>query len=135
MALGVLFPRIGVQELLHLRHAAVGLGAEPQLDLDQGFEARVQIGHAEIDELGQFVEELIVERFVGGACLFGFAFGAGEFGGVFVGFFDQFLHPRPCGIVVEEFVVAFFYAYGKEGGWGLVFIERERKKSREKARG
>lgn len=110
MALGVLFARIGIQELLHLRHATVRLGAEPELDLDQGFEAGVEVGDTEIDELGQFGEELFVEGFVGGAGEFRVAFGPGQFGGVFVGFFDEFFDAGARGVVVEEFVIAFFYA-------------------------
>lgn len=68
--------------------------------------------------MGQFGEELVVEGFVGGAGGFGFAFGAGEFCWVFVGFFDEFFHSGSGGVVVEEFVVAFFYACGcqREGG-------------------
>ena len=115
MALGILLSRISIQKLLHLRHTAVRLGAEPQLDLDQGLEARVQIGYAQVDELGQLGEELLVEGFVGGAGEFGFALGARELGGVFVGFFDEFLDACAGGVVVEEFVVAFFYACGREG--------------------
>lgn len=110
MALGILFPRVGVQELLHLGHPRVRLSAEPQLDLHQCLEARVEIRHAQIDELGEFGKELLVEGFVGGASEVGFAFGPGELGGVFVGLFDEFLDAGAGGVVVEEFVVALFYA-------------------------
>lgn len=61
---------------------------------------------------------MLVEGFVGGACEVGFPLRAGKLGGVFVGFLDQFFDAGAGGVVVEEFVVAFFYAYeGKsEGG-------------------
>ena len=127
MALGVLFAGIGVEELLHLRHAAVGLGAEAQLDFNQGFEARVQVGHAQIDESGEFLEQLLVEAFVGGAGGFGFAFGAGEFGGVLVGFFGEFFHSGSRGVVVEEFVVAFFYTCGQALKRGKFLIEKKKR--------
>ena len=55
---------------------------------------------------------MVVEGFVGGFCEVGIAFGAGEFGGVFVGFFDEFFYFGPGGVVVEEFVVGFFDACG-----------------------
>ena len=113
-ALRVLLPRVGVEELLDLRHAAVGLGAEAQLDLDEGLEARVEVGHTQVDELRQFGEELLIERFVGRAGEFGVALGAGELGRVFVGLFDEFLDAGAGRVVVEEFVVAFFYAYGRD---------------------
>ena len=118
MPLRILLPGIRIQKLLHLRHTAVRLGAEPQLDLDQGLEAGVQIGDPQVDELGQFGEELLVEGFVGGAGEFGFALRARQLGGVFVGLFDQLLDAGAGGVVVEEFVVAFFYACG--GGRGKV---------------
>lgn len=60
--------------------------------------------------MGQFREELVVEGFVGGAGEFGFALGAGEFGWVFVWFFYQFFYAGAGGVVVEQFMVALFYA-------------------------
>lgn len=57
---------------------------------------------------------MVVEGFVGGFGEVGVAFGAGEFGGVFVGLFDEFFYFGAGGVVVEEFVVAFFDAFG---GW------------------
>ena len=68
---------------------------------------------------------MIVEGFVGGFGDVGVAFGAGEFGGVFVGFFDEFFYFGAGGVVVEEFVVTFFNAWvvvSAEGGvgWELV---------------
>lgn len=110
MALRILLPRVGVQELLHLRHPAVGLGAEAQLDLHQGLEAGVQVGHAQVNELGQFREELLVEGLVGGAREVGLALGAGQFRRVLVRFLDELLDAGPGGVVVEEFVVAFLDA-------------------------
>ena len=116
--LRVLLPRIGIQKLLHLRHPAIRLGTEPQLDLHQSLEARIQIRYAQVDELRQFGEELLVQGFVGGAGEFGFTLRARELGGVFVGLFDEFLDACARGVVVEEFVVAFFYACrGRLGDW------------------
>ena len=54
---------------------------------------------------------MLVEGFVGGFGEVGVAFCAGEFGGVFVGFFDEFFYFGAGGVVVEEFVVAFFDAW------------------------
>ncbi len=61
--------------------------------------------------MGEFGEELFVEGFVGGAGEVRFAFGAWEFGRVFVGLFDEFFDPGAGSVVVEEFVVALFYAW------------------------
>ena len=113
MSLRILLPRVRVQKLLHLRHPRVGLRAEPELNLHQRLEARVQIRDAQVNELRELGEELFVECLVGAAREFGFAFGAGELRGVLVGFFDEFFHFGARGVVVEEFVVAFFNACGK----------------------
>ena len=51
---------------------------------------------------------MVVEGFVGGFCEVGIAFCAGEFGGVFVGFFDELFYFGAGGVIVEEFVVALF---------------------------
>lgn len=80
------------------------------MDLHERLETGIQVGHAQVDELGEFGEELLVEGFVGGTGEVGFAFGARELGGVFVGFLDEFLNAGAGGVVVEEFVVAFFDA-------------------------
>lgn len=66
--------------------------------------------------MGQFGEELLVEGLVGGAGEFGFTLCARELRRVFVGFFDELLDAGTGGVVVEEFVVAFFYAC--RGGLG-----------------
>lgn len=110
-SLRILLPGIGIQILLHLGHARVRLGAEAQLDLDEGLEAGVQVGHAEIDDLGQFGKQLVVEGFVGGFGHVGFLLGARELGDVLVGFFHQLFHFGARGVVVEEFVVALFDAF------------------------
>ena len=57
---GVLFSGIGIQVLLDLSHSRVGFGAESQLNLDKGFERGVEIWNAQVDELGQFGEKLLV---------------------------------------------------------------------------
>ena len=100
--------------MLDLSHAGVSLRAKAQLDLDKGFEAGVQVRHAQVDELRQFREELVVEGFVGGAGELGFALGAGKFAWVFVWFFHQFFYAGASRVVVEQFVVTFFYAYLEE---------------------
>lgn len=110
MPLRVLFPRVRVEELLHLRHSGVRFGAEAQLDLHQGLEAGVEVRYAQIDELRQFGEELLVECFVGGAGEIGFAFCARKFRGVLVGFFHELFDAGAGGVVIEELVVAFFDA-------------------------
>ena len=110
VSLGVLLARVGVEVLLHLSHAGIGLGTEAQLDLDERLEARVEVWHAQVDELGEFGEELLVERLVGRLGQFGFAFGAWQLGGVLVGFLYQLLDFGACGVVVEELVVAFLDA-------------------------
>jgi hypothetical protein len=81
------------------------------LDFNQGFERRIQIRHAQVDELGKFCEELFVELFV---CLlgdFGFSFSTGELRYILVRLFDEFLDSRTDGIVVEEFVVSLLDAF------------------------
>lgn len=110
MPLRILLPRVGIEELLHLRHPRIRLGAEAQLDLHQGLEAGVEVRHAQIDELRQLREELLVESFVGGAGEIGFPFRAGKFRGVLVGFLHQLLDAGTGGVVIEELVVAFFDA-------------------------
>ena len=78
--------------------------------------------------MGEFGEELVVEGFVGGFCEVGVAFGAGEFGGVFVGFFDEFFYFGAGSVVVEEFVVAFFDAWVgvvSGDGWGRLGVGGE----------
>lgn len=114
MPLRILLSRIRIEELLHLRHPAVRLGTEPQLDLHQRLKAGIQVWYAKVDELREFGKELFIESFVGAAGEFGFALCAGELGGVFVGLFDEFFDTGAGGVVVEEFVVAFFNTWGWE---------------------
>ena len=63
----------------------------------------------------EFGEELFVEGFVGGLGEFGFALGAGEFGRVLVGFFDEAFDAGTGGVVVEKFVIAFLDAWLMSG--------------------
>jgi hypothetical protein len=65
LTLGVLFSCVGIEVLLDLRHATVRLGAEAELDLDEGLERRVKVGHAQVDELRQLGAQLFVELLVG----------------------------------------------------------------------
>lgn len=46
VATGVLVASRSVEVLLHLGHAAVGFGAEAELDLDEGFECGVKVGYS-----------------------------------------------------------------------------------------
>ena len=110
VALRILLSRVRVQELLHLRHSRVRFGAEPQLDLDQRLERRIQIRHAKVDQLRQFRKELFVQGLVGGFGKVGFPLCAGQLRGVFVGLFHQLLHLGTCGVVVEELVIPFLNA-------------------------
>lgn len=102
----VLISRLRIEVLLHLSHARVGLGAEPQLDLDEGLKAGVEVGHAEVDQLRKLGEELLVELLVGLLGDFGLALGARQLGGVLVGLLDELLHLGAHSVVVKEFVVA-----------------------------
>ena len=80
------------------------------MNFDEGLEAWVEIRHTEIDQLGQFRKELLVEGFVGGFGKIGFTLGAREFGGILVRLFDEFLYFGAGGVIIEEFMVAFFNA-------------------------
>ena len=111
VTLGILLARVSVQVLLNLGHAAVSLGAEAQLDLDQGFKRRVEIWHAQVDELGELGEELVVELLVGLLGEFSVLLGAWQLSGVLVGLLDETLDLSAHGVVVEEFVVALLDAF------------------------
>lgn len=121
----ILISRLSIKILLNLRHTRIRLCAKAQLNLDQGLETGIQIWHAQIDELGQFVEELLVELFVCLLCDFGFALCARKFCRVLVGFLDEALDFGAHGVVVEKFVVALFDAFvyvgevGAETGDGV----------------
>ena len=54
---------------------------------------------------------MLVDLFVGDSGHLGVLFGAGQLGGVLVGLFDEFLDACAHGVVIEEFMVAFFNAY------------------------
>jgi len=87
IAIGILISSVRIQILLHLSHSRVSFCAESQLDLDESLKGGVEVRDAQFDELGQFVEELFVELFVGCAGHFCFLFGAGQFCDVLVGLF------------------------------------------------
>lgn len=111
LTLGVLLAGVGVQVLLDLGHAGVSLGAEAELDLDEGLEARVQVRDAEVDELGELREELVIELLIGGLGHLGLLLGAGELGHVLVGLLNELLDLGAHGVVVKELVVALLDAY------------------------
>lgn len=121
----ILIPRLRIKVLLHLRHTRVRLRTEPELDLDQRLEAGIEVRNAQVDQLGEFGEELVVQLLVGLLGHFGFPLCAGQLGCVFVGFLDELLHLGAHGVVVEEFVVAFLDAFvyvgevGAEAGDGV----------------
>jgi hypothetical protein len=104
-ALGVLLPRVRVEILLDLGHARVRLGAEAQLDLDEGLERGVEVRHAQVDELRQLGEQLLVERLVRLLCELRLALGARQLRGVLVRLLDQFLDAGSRGVVVEQLVI------------------------------
>lgn len=110
---------------MDLSHARVCLGTETQLNLDEGFKAGVEVGHAEVDELGEFGEKLLVQLLVGLLGHFGFALGTGQLCNILVRLLDEALDLGAHGIVVEEFVVAFLDALvdigevGAEAGDGV----------------
>lgn len=124
-ALSILLPNVLIQILLHLRHAAIRLRAEPQLNLDQRLEARIQIRHSQIDQLGDLGDELLVQGIVCGFRGRGFLLRAGQFGDVFVGLLDEPLYFCAQVVVVEGLVGAFFDAgvyvgeVGAEAGYGV----------------
>lgn len=106
LAIGVLVSCIRIEVLLHLRHPGVCFGAEAQLNLDQRFEAGVEVRHPQVDQLWEFVEQLLVELLV---CLLGhlrLSLGAWQFGRVLVGLLDQLLDLGSHRIVIEELVVS-----------------------------
>jgi hypothetical protein len=125
VASGILISGLRIKILLDLSHATVRFGAESELDFDERFERRIEVWDAEIDELGEFGEELFVELLVGLLCHFGLSLCARQFGHVLVGLFYQLLDLGADGVVVEELVVAFLDAFvdvgevGAEAGDGF----------------
>ena len=106
LALCILVSCIRIEILLDLRHSRVRLGTEPQLDLDQGLEAGVEVGHSQVDELGQLACEGLVELVV---CGFGellVLFCARQLGDVLVGLVGQLLDLCAHAVVVHLLVLA-----------------------------
>lgn len=112
VALRVLLPRLSIEVLLDLGHAAVSLGAKAQLDLDESLEGGVEVGNTQVDKLGQLSAELLVELLVGSLGHVLFLLGTGELGHILVRFVDEALDFGAQGIVVEELVAAFLDACG-----------------------
>ena len=110
MPLCVLVPRVGIEVLLHLRHPAVRLGAETQLDLDKSFEGGVEIRHAQVDQLRQLRAELLVQLLVRRPGHIHLLLGAGQLGDILVRLLHQLLDFGAEGVVIEEFVTAFLDA-------------------------
>ena len=106
LALSVLFSGIRLEVLLNLCHTGVCFGAESELDLDEGFETRIEVGDTEIDELWEFAEELLIELFVSCLSHLGFLLSTRELGYVLVGLLDELLDLCSHGIVVEELMIA-----------------------------
>ena len=106
VSLCVLISGVCIQVLLNLGHPAVRLGTEAQLNLDEGLETGVEVGDAEVDQLGQFAAQLLVELLIGGPCDVHLLFGAGQFRDILVGLLGQLLDPGPQSVVVEQFVTA-----------------------------
>ena len=103
---------------MNLSHSGISLCTESKLDFDKSFEAWVEVGNTEVNELRKFVEELLVEIFVGFLGHVGVLLGAWEFGGVFVGFFDEFSNFGTHRIVIEKLVIAFLDAFVDVGEVG-----------------
>lgn len=125
LAIGVLVSCVCIEVLLHLGHAGVCFRTEAQLDLNQRFETGVEVRNTQIDQLWEFIEQLLIELFV---CLLGhfrLSLGARKFGRVLVGLLDELLDFCSHGIVVEELVVSLLDALvdirevGTEAGDGL----------------
>lgn len=106
LALGILISCVGIQILLNLGHSRVGFGAKAQLDLHEGLETGVQVGYAQVDQLGQLGGEHLIQLVV---CSLGHLFvllGARQLGHILVGFVGQFLDLGAGSVVVEGFVIA-----------------------------
>lgn len=107
VALCILLASIRIEILLYLGHARVGFGTESQLDLDQGFETGIEVGNAEVDELREFGEKLLIQLLI---CSFGhlsLLLSARQLRYILVGLLDKFLDLGAHGIVVEQLVVTF----------------------------
>lgn len=64
LAIGVLVSCVRIEVLLHLGHAGVRFRTEAELDLDQRFETGVEVWNTQIDQLWEFIEQLLIELFV-----------------------------------------------------------------------
>lgn len=106
LALGILVSCVGVEVLLDLGHARVGLCAEAQLDFDEGLEAGVEVGDAQVDELGQLAGQGLVELVVGSLGKLLVLFGARQLGDVLVGLVGQLLDLGAHAVVVHLLVLA-----------------------------
>lgn len=74
---------------------------------------------------------MLVELFVSLLRDLSFSLGAGQFGNILVGFFDEFFDSRTNGIIVEELIVALFDALvnvGKVGTKSRNWLENRRSK-------
>ena len=110
VALGVLVAGVGVEVLLDLGHAAVGLGAEAQLDLDEGLEAGVEVGDAQVDELRQLRAQLLVQLVVRRLGHVHLLLGPRQLRHVLVRLLCQLLDLGAQRVVVEQLVAALLNA-------------------------
>lgn len=110
MPLRILLSGVRIQKLLHLCHPRIRFRTESQLDLHKGLKARIKVWYAQVNQLGQLGEKLLVQGIVGSLRQLGFSFCAGELGRIFIGLLDEFFDLGTGGIVVEEFVVTLFDA-------------------------
>lgn len=123
VALRILLPRLSIEVLLNLGHAAVSLGAEAQLDLDERLERGIEIGYTQVDELGQLGAELFVELLVSGLGHVLFLLGTRELSHILVGFVNKTLDFGAEGIVVKELVAAFLDTWSRRL-WSAHQVER-----------
>lgn len=91
VALRILLPRLSIEVLLNLGHAAVSLGTEAQLDLDESLERGIEIGYTQVNELRQLGAELFVELLISGLGHVLLLLGTRELSHILVGFVNETL--------------------------------------------
>lgn len=101
-AIGILLSHTFCKEPLHTTKLLVAFLCELGLHLDHGLEARIEVWNAQVDELGQFLEQLLVERLEEQLRILQLLFGARELRWVVGWLVNEFVVPRAGCVVVEE---------------------------------